>query len=105
MPDVEIPNLVKVKNLTEKNLNSLCSIITAIALAFGAFFLWQHDSDAAQERNSIAQQIRKGNEELKTALEKQAEQARLQSCMMFLTLTPEQQAKVKLANPHICQGS
>ena len=100
--ELEVPGLGKVKNLTEKHMANLCSIVTAVALSFGAFFLWQHDADAAKERGSIAQQIQQGNQELKSALEKQAEQARLQSCMMFLSLTPEQQAKVRLANPNIC---
>jgi hypothetical protein len=101
--EVQVPGIVGLKNLKDRHMVMACNIITAIALAFGAFFLWQHDTNAASQQETIAKQLERDNSYLLQQLAKQHQQAQLQSCMMFLTLTPDQQYRIKLANPNICQ--
>jgi hypothetical protein len=101
--EVSVPGVMSLKNIREKHLNTICGIAVSVAMAFGAFFLWQHDTNAATERRDIAAKIGQGNDRIEQALKQQAEQQRLQTCILFLSLPLDQQQRIKIANPNVCQ--
>lgn len=101
--EVHVPGVAAIKNLKEKHLNLACSLVLAVAMSFGAFFMWQHDTQAATERRDIASKIEEGNKQVQKSLAEQRTEQRLQTCILFLSLPPEQQARIRAANPTVCQ--
>ena len=102
--ELHVPGLATLKNIKEKHMNTLCSIVLAVAMAGLAYFSWSHDAQSAQERKSIATQITKSNEAVEKALSALTAQSRLQTCIHFLSLPVEMQQRIKIANPKVCES-